>query len=345
MNHYLYQGVPNDRDYISPYHRWWKEHYEEVLSPSIDRAQCLAVARVLAPAFVRPDDYPNLSFTPDLDRCGLSPAAVANVRFFTAIQDFKVNIYKNGRNPFDYYQHHPELFTPQEIAQKPLLALGLIEYLGAQGSQGDKRRKWMVRAAEYLVQTYDGEAMNLYHQHNGRCQEIARAIVEPGDLGYSEKKAHMFIRDMVEWKVWPDLKEYDQLNVASDANTMRVALRTGILRTAIPLLASYLDIYSYQYELIARYCQLAWRTVWEEWGSLDASARPLAPVELDYVLYYSIGKQYCTPTAKCGKGCLFAHVCPQDLRLLNPPKSISIQGQTGWKSGRTNGGGGGGIMS
>ena len=57
-----------------------------------------------------------------------------------------------------------------------------------------------------------------------------------------------------------------------------------------------------------------------------------------------IGKTICKPKSKCTI-CLFDSVCPEDTRHLNPPKSISQKGMTGWDSGATDIGGGGGIMS
>ena len=75
----------------------------------------------------------------------------------------------------------------------------------------------------------------------------------------------MFIRDMVELGVWPDLSGFDRVDVASDINTMKLALRTGILKTDIPLISSFLDIFCYQYGYIDEMSAQAWRVVWEEW--------------------------------------------------------------------------------
>lgn len=43
--------------------------------------------------------------------------------------------------------------------------------------------------------------------------------------------------------------------------------------------------------------------------------------------------------------CIFSEVCRLERKILNAPNSISIEGRTGWKSGKTNEGGGGGISS
>lgn len=78
----------------------------------------------------------------------------------------------------------------------------------------------------------------------------------------------MFLRDMLDWEVWKNSTNVSCLNVASDSNTMRIALRTGLLEASFPLLASYLDIFSYQYGLIDELTQKSWRRVWEKWRGI-----------------------------------------------------------------------------
>jgi hypothetical protein len=43
--------------------------------------------------------------------------------------------------------------------------------------------------------------------------------------------------------------------------------------------------------------------------------------------------------------CIFENVCRSERKILKHPMSISIYGQTGWRSGVTDEGGGGGIQS
>ena len=72
-------------------------------------------------------------------------------------------------------------------------------------------------------------------------------------MGFKEKKADIFLRDMADFEVWNYSSGSEQINVASDANTMRVALRTGILKGRTPLLSSFLDVHCYQYGLSRPY--------------------------------------------------------------------------------------------
>lgn len=68
-------------------------------------------------------------------------------------------------------------------------------------------------------------------------------------------------------------------------------------------------------------------------------------INMDYLIYKSIGRKSCLLNArKCNK-CIMNDICPIEKRKLKPPKSISIKGMTGWESGSTDEGGGGGIMS
>jgi len=347
LNEFLYQQpAAGQAGYISQFQRYWERCHREVISPSIDRNQCQQVSLRLAYLFAHPSDHPMYELTPPIDRRGLPDEAVANVRFFTVIQDFKIDLHRQGRNPFAQYRETPEWFDAEAVAGNPALADSFLNYLEAR-SQVDKRRSWMIEAAQFLADNYAGNAYCLFDIHGGDAEAIRRALCEPGDIGYSEKKANLFLRDMADWGIWSYRRNYDQVDVASDANTMRIALRTGILRTRMPLLASYLDVYCHQYGLIDEWTRRAWRTVWEEWQRQDESSAPPTPASMDYVLYGSFGRRLCKPSPsrrKCDI-CLFDAICPPDSRILNPPKSISIYGATGWESGKTNAGGGGGIMS
>ena len=73
---------------------------------------------------------------------------------------------------------------------------------------------------------------------------------------------------------------------------MRIALRTGILRVRAPLLTSYVDVYDYQYGLIDEYTKIAWRRVWDVWGTLASNHRVESPAMFDF-LVYRIGQKCC----------------------------------------------------
>lgn len=150
---------------------------------------------------------------------------------------------------------------------------------------------------------------------------------------------------------------------------MRVSLRTGILQFRIPLIASFLDVFCHQYSMVDRLNREAWREVWKEWGKIFSNHRPPAPASMDYLIF-RLGKlacrpkkRYCPPENKIQekryesfitqdklvfnseKYCIFSKLCLLERKILNAPNSISIEGRTGWKSGKTNEGGGGGISS
>ena len=150
---------------------------------------------------------------------------------------------------------------------------------------------------------------------------------------------------------------------------MRVVLRTGILQFRIPLLASFLDVFCYQYTMADRLNREAWRKVWEDWGKISKNHRPPTPASMDYLIF-RLGriscrpnKRFCPPEKQVpGKKleslipqdrlifredryCIFTDVCRLERKILNAPNSISIEGRTGWKSGKTSAGGGGGISS
>ncbi len=364
INKFLYQkNVKLEDEYISEFHKYWKANHEKVLCPTIGKKEALEVAKVLE------DIYAHNKIKVQLNTLDLDKKAIANVRFFTAIQDFKIDI--NAKiNPFELYKIQPDFFEPEKIVKNELLIDNFLNRIGAD-SQRDKRKPWMQEAAKLLTDKYKGCAFNINTVHNGDVVEMKKSLVEAEKYGFSQKKADMFLRDMTDLGVWTYKKNIDQINVMSDKNTMRIALRTGILQFRIPLLASYMDVYCYQYGLVDRWNVRAWREVWLEWDSIKNNHRPPTPASMDYLIY-RMGKLACRkserlrrcPPSKAVTSkwlesqimqdklifnernfCIFEKVCRSERKILKHPMSISIYGQTGWRSGVTNEGGGGGIQS
>ncbi|MEM0448563.1 MAG: hypothetical protein QW520_01910 [Methanomassiliicoccales archaeon] len=363
INSFFYQkkqSIPGD--YISEFHIYWKNNHKKILRPTVGpNGECLEVAKIFEGI------YSKTRVKVHVDTLDLTAEEIANVRFFTSIQDFNIDIHARG-NPFELYKRIPESFSPKKIVNNELLIDTFLNMIGAD-SQRDKRKKWMENAARLLVERYDGSALNICNVHNGDVLEIIKALTENERNGLSIKKAHMLLRDMADLGIWSYSKNSDKLDVMSDKNTMRVALRTGIVQFSIPLLASYLDVYCYQYSLVDQVCRDAWRKVWEDWGSLPNNHRPPTPASMDYLIY-RLGKIVCknqkricfpSPPAdfkqiesmfpqdrlafdKDGY-CIFNRLCKPERKILNPPNSISIKGMTGWDRGKTNEGGGGGISS
>ena len=342
LNEYLYQSSGK---YISDYHKYWETNFNHILNTTIDKEQAQKIAYKFDDIFKNAQNYPDVILSPPINREGLSHAEIANVRFFTTIQDFTINIYKKDRDPFKKYHENPEWYDAEKITGSNNIIFEFLSYLDATGSQGDKRIKWMRSAAQFLLDTCDGKAIKLYEICNYDVIKIRKLLADELEIGFSRKKADMFMRDMLEWKVWEPGKNIEQLNVASDSNTMKVALRSGLLKLSIPLLASYLDIYGIQYSHIDTMVQESWRTVWEMWSNIPDGMFPVTPASMDYLIYKSIGKKWCLKNKlKCNQ-CVLNDICPTDTRILKPPKAISIYGRTGWNSGITDSGGGGGISA
>jgi len=276
-------------------------------------------------------------------------------------------------------------------------------------SQNDKRVKYAKIAAEILI-NLSIEPFELFSYFKNDVLQIRNYLINNRGSGFGNKKTDMFLRDMIVLKIWKNPVNFDKINVASDINTVKVALRTGILKTEIPLLSSFLDIFCYQYGLIDEMNALAWRKVWEIWKEIFPNTSLESPCLIDYFVYRIIGKEFCKESLyifKCESGehlfkwhssrnkscqicrkhkafiidkilpcmdkegyvsieknkfvfgdsallpgikeCPFTKVCQpmsDKFKKLNPPKSISILGQTGWESARTNSDeGGGGLMS
>lgn len=363
INKFLYQKKTTlPPEYISEFHRYWEQNHEKLLSPKIGpNGECLAVAKVLESI------YKNNTIKVQLDTLDLTKEEIANVRFFTAIQDFNIDVHARS-NPFEFYKRHPDCFNPEKVKDNDLLVDELLNFLGAQ-SQRDKRKPWMLNSAKLLVEKYNSSAYHINEIHNGDVVEIVKALTAEERYGFSTKKAHMFLRDMADLGVWEYKSNIEKLDVMSDKNTMRVALRTGILQFRIPLLASFLDVFCYQYSTVDRMNREVWRKVWETWGNISDNHRPPTPASIDYLIF-RLGKVACRPNKrfcppekrvpekklesfipqdrlifKNDGYCIFSEICSSEKKILNAPNSISIEGKTGWKSGKTNEGGGGGISS
>jgi len=364
INRFLYQKHATlDREYISEFHKYWRYNHEKVLRPFIGKEEVLKVAKVLE------NIYASNTIRVQLNTLDLRPEQIANVRFFTAIQDFKIDI-SAKTNPFELYKLNPAFFNPNKILDNELLIDEFLNRIGAD-SQHDKRKPWMQRAARLLKEKYCDSAFNINAVHNYDVLEIKKALEESEGYGFAPKKVDMFLRDMADLKVWTYKRNIEEINVMSDKNTMRIALRTGILQFRIPLLASYLDVYCYQYDLVDRWNVRAWREVWKDWDTIPNNHRPPTPASIDYFIY-RMGKLACTASARrrrcppskpIGKKlleskmpqdqlifddnfyCIFEDICKDERKILNHPMSISRLGATGWERGRTNEGGGGGIQS
>lgn len=363
VNKFLYQKKATlPSEYISEFHKYWEENHENVLFPKTNPSgECLAAANVLE------NIYRNNTIKVQLDTLDLSKEEIANVRFFTAIQDFNIDVHARS-NPFEFYKRHPDCFNPKKVKDNDLLVDTLLNFIDAQ-SQRDKRKPWMLNSAKLLVERYESSAYKINEIHDGDVVDIVEALAAEERYGFSIKKTHMFLRDMADLGVWKYKRNIEKLDVMSDKNTMRVALRTGILQFRIPLLASFLDIFCYQYSMVDRLNREAWRKVWEKWGKISNNHRPPTPASIDYLIF-RLGKIACRPSKRfcppekeiavkkleslipqdklifrTDRYCIFSEVCQIHRKILNAPNSISIEGRTGWKSGKASEGGGGGISS
>ncbi|MBN2209452.1 MAG: hypothetical protein JW759_09170 [Candidatus Coatesbacteria bacterium] len=377
-----FQG--EELQYSSQFHKYWETSHHLILNAKIDRQQARMAARSLNQAIQR--HGPTL-LNVTHQTCGLPPQAIAQVRFFTANQDFR----EPPENQFGKYLEDPGRFDAGEILNEP------ADFLRFPGmtrlSQTDKRLDFAHNAARFLLEK-GITAFQMADYCGGDALVIRDTLVIAPNIGYGLKKANMFIRDMVELGVWPPLERFDEVDVASDINTMELALRTRILHTDIPLVSSFLDIFCYQYSYLDEMSAMAWRAVWEEWQDLHVESAPRSPCLIDFLLY-RVGREYCKDILtqyRCQDGhtfyhfgarlrkcrvyrgvampvarmlpcqaeikdlpreegvlllpetnllrttegvCLFENVCQPKtavFRQLDPPKSISIKGQTSWTS-------------
>ena len=245
--------------YFSEFHKFWEKHHKDILNARIDEKQTKLAAKALSKAIKK---YGKGLLKVIHDTLGLPPNAIAQVRFFTANQDFR----EPPENQFEKYFEDKTRFDAEEIKRDPE---SFLKFLGlTRLSQTDKRIDFARNAASFLIENHIS-AFEIAQYFENDAIKIREVLLNTPNMGYGFKKANMFIRDMVELGVWPKLKNFDKIDVSSDINTMKLALRTRILKTDIPLLTSFLDIFCYQYSYIDKMSAQAWRKVWEDWKIIE----------------------------------------------------------------------------
>ena len=335
----------------------------------------------------------------------LKPDEICKIRYFAANQDFRGS--RDFEDLFQRYSDDPTIFDKDKINKDPI---GFLKDIGITSlSQSDKRIKYAFIASQILIDN-NIEPFQLFDHFRKDLYKIRNFLLANRGSGFGNKKTDMFIRDMVVLGVWKNSVNFKKIDVASDINTVKVSLRTGILKTAIPLVSSFLDIFCYQYGLIDEMNALAWRKVWEKWNVLYPTTCIESPSLIDYFVYRVMGKDFCKEKLcifQCDSGkhqfkwhsgrnktcqickkqkahiikkalpctdpegylvieksefvsgdhallrnireCPLTKVCDvksPNFRKFNPPKSISILGQTGWESARAmKSEGGGGLMA
>ena len=411
INDFLYTNYPGIgktlvlgeyREYLSDFHKFWEVHHKEILDCKIDDSKCEQVADALYHIYLRTD---GCAFRELYKTYGLSSEDICRIRFLTANQDFRGSL--NFEKLATIFKSDNSIFDEELIYENPsdfIRKIGLTKK-----SQNDKRAKYAKKISKFLIDVGCSpyELIDIYNRDISKLREV---IISCDGAGYGNKKTDMFLRDMVILEVWKDVSGFEKVDVASDVNTIKVALRTGIIKTEIPLVSSFLDIFCYQYSFIEQMNALAWRRVWEIWKEKYPYDCIESPCLIDYFVYNVIGKQFCKeilfefecethahtfmwhsvtnrtcqtclkngikrikakPVARmmpCSNDegyiaiqvssyanslpegqkiseCPFKDVCNGN-RNLQPPKSISILGQTGWKTAYARKDeGGGGLMA
>ncbi len=310
INNFLYtnykeigitEALGKSFEYFSEWHRYWEKNYRDILNPTINEKCCEMVADALHNVFVLTK---GTAFSDVYDTCGLTSEEICRVRFLTANQDFR-----GSRNFLDFakiYNSDPSIFDEKSISKDAESFAKDINLSGL--AQSDKRVTYAKSVANFLIEL--GIApYEMLEFFNNDISALKTAIINIPSGGYGNKKADMFLRDMIVLGVWKNVKGFENIDVASDVNTIKVALRTGILRTEIPLVSSFLDIFCHQYGYIDDMSAKAWRRVWEIWKSKYPKETISSPCLLDYFVYNIVGKQFC-------KECLYIFRCTKENHIF-----------------------------
>ncbi len=176
------------------------------------------------------------AFAEIYDTNGLSTDEICRVRLLTANQDFRGS--RNFKELSEIYLSDPTIFDEKQIINSPadfVKSIGITEL-----SQNHKRVRYAKQISQFLLE-HNSAPYDIIKKvvFDNDVTRLRNALIEFDGAGYGNKKTDMFIRDMVVLGVWNRVKGFDDIDVASDVNTIKIALRTGILTSEIPLISSF----------------------------------------------------------------------------------------------------------
>lgn len=291
-------------EYFSDFHKYWESHHEEILDAKIDDNKCALVAEALHKVYILTKGKAFAKVAKTYKESKLSDEAICRIRLLTANQDF--------RNSIDFthlakaYDADPSTFDENFIEHEPSEFLSRLHFYKL--SQTDKRIRYAKTIADFVIHHAESP-YKLIDSFNYDLYALRNALINCQGAGYGAKKTDMVLRDMVVLGIWKNTKGFDKINVASDVNTIKVALRTGILKTAIPLVSSFIDIFCYQYSYIDEMNAKAWRRVWELWMQKYPNDNIQSPCLIDFFVYDVVGRQFCKPN-------LYIYQCDKESHIF-----------------------------
>ena len=313
INEFLYCKNPHETEqalalgkmwnYLSDFHKYWEQNHKQILDCKIDEEKCKQVADALHEVYVLTKGKPFADIYPTE---GLNKEQFCQVRLLTANQDFRGS--RNFTELAEIFNDDPSIFDLQSIADDPSAFVKSLKISNL--SQTDKRESYAKNIARFVL-NHNCSPYELITKYNNNVFDFRNALIACNGAGYGNKKADMLVRDMVVLKIWNNITGFEKIDVASDVNTIKVALRTGIIKTEIPLVSSFLDIFCHQYAYMDEMNANAWRKVWDIWCKNYPKNESLgSPCLIDYFVYGVIGKQFCKESLAFFEGIECRHRFP-----------------------------------
>ena len=207
LNEFLYTnyegiGVTSDNlEYFSSFHKYWETHHKEILNVKIDDEACNIVADALHEVFTLTQGK---AFQDIYDTFGLTSEEICRIRFLTANQDFR------GSRAFselvEIYNSDNSIFDEKVIKESPEDFLKNIKITSL--SQNDKRVQYAKSIANFLLEK-QASPYSILEKYNYDVAELKKALINLPHSGYGNKKADMFIRDMIVLGVWKNVKNFE----------------------------------------------------------------------------------------------------------------------------------------
>lgn len=176
-------ALENEYQFLSEFHRYWNDNYEEILDVKIDEEKCTKVADALYDIYVRSNGQ---AFSGVYDTYGLSKEDICRVRMLTANQDFRGS--RSFKELVDVFQSDNSIFDLNFINSEPEIFLKNIS-VGSL-AQNDKRISYATEISKMLLDL-GVTPYELIDYYDGDIYALRNALIARNGAGYGNNVAHL----------------------------------------------------------------------------------------------------------------------------------------------------------
>ena len=355
---------------ITPFLAIWDDYAESVIGFSFDTGQIRKLAELLTVLYQEaPAETETAASLPPDEEIeslgGATPRQFCLLRVMHALQDFSrvlasldADLLEEIRHTFGGGIPDEEALSKEENAER------LMRVFGRPDRNVEERVRYIYSSARMLHSLHPAGAYGLLNECSGNVERLYEALTS--FPGLKRKKASMLLRDFYDLRIWQYTRNIRSIGIIPDNRVMRIALRTGIIRSAMgKLVNSLLDEFDLQYVLTTTATEEAFRRVWEVTQDFNEGIPVVPfPAKMDELIFRLGHGQSgcCKPNDIACRGgnrrrsfeswfrtefgrdmetpCPFVNICPEEAKDIQAP--FAVQNRT-WMTIFTGKGGGGGL--